>query len=217
MYMADKLKILVILGSVREGRMAEPVGRWVMAQAEGRDALDCELIDLKEWDFPFYAFPDAPAKGNYQDPLQRRWAEKVGSADGYILICPEYNHGPPAVLKNALDFVYAEWNRKPVAFVGYGGTWLSPSVSAALLDAEDIREEGEPPQAMKDWDASAKKAGDEPDPLKNITFDTFDPDLKSADGPPQAGDDAPARIFMRGIGQALWYNWDWAAAGNPKA
>ncbi|MES2987506.1 MAG: hypothetical protein V4808_06350 [Pseudomonadota bacterium] len=100
---------------------------------------------------------------------------------------------------------------------GYGGTWLSPSVSAALLDAEDMREEGEPPQAMKDWDASAKKAGDEPDPLKNITFDTFDPDLKSADGPPQAGDDAPARIFMRGIGQALWYNWDWAAAGDPKA
>ncbi|MES2987505.1 MAG: NAD(P)H-dependent oxidoreductase [Pseudomonadota bacterium] len=137
--MADKLKILVILGSVREGRMAGPVGRWVMAQAEDRDALDCELIDLKEWDLPFYAFPDSPAKGNYQDPLQRRWAEKVGSADGYILICPEYNHGPPAVLKNALDFVYAEWNRKPVAFVGYGGNGAARSIELLTCVTRELQ------------------------------------------------------------------------------
>ena len=100
---------------------------------------------------------------------------------------------------------------------GYGGTWLSPSVSAALLDKEDMREEGEAPPAIKDWEASAKKAGDEPDPLQNITFDTFGPDLTAAEGPPQANDPAPSRIFMRGIGQALWYSWTWAAAGDPKA
>lgn len=100
---------------------------------------------------------------------------------------------------------------------GYGGTWIVPSVSAELLDKEDMREEGEPPQAIKDWEASAKKAGDAPDPLRTITFDTFDPDLAAAEGPPQSEDGAPARIFMRGIGQALWYSWDWAAAGDPKA
>ncbi len=120
--MTDPLNILVIVGSVREGRMALPVANWVMEQAAARPDLACELVDLKAWNLPFYAFAKPPAAGGYTDPLQLRWAEKIASADGYILITPEYNHGPPAVLKNALDFVYAEWNRKPVTFVGYGGT-----------------------------------------------------------------------------------------------
>lgn len=137
--MADPLKILVILGSVREGRMAEPVGRWVVEQAGGRDELDCELVDLKEWSLPFYAFAQPPAKGNYTDPLQQRWAEKIGSADGYILIAPEYNHGPPAVLKNALDFVYPEWNRKPVAFVGYGGNGGARSIEQLTCVARELQ------------------------------------------------------------------------------
>lgn len=100
---------------------------------------------------------------------------------------------------------------------GYGGVWLSPSLSAALVDAEDMREEGEPPQAFKDWDASAKAANEAQDPLQNITFDAFGPDLGSYEGPPQSTDKAPARIFLRGIGQALWYSWSWAAAGDAKA
>jgi NAD(P)H-dependent FMN reductase len=137
--MADRLKILVILGSVREGRMAEPVGRWVIEQARSREALDCELVDLKDWDLPFYPFADAPAKGNYTDPLQQRWAAKVASADGYVLICPEYNHGPPAVLKNALDFVYAEWNRKPMTFVGYGGNGGARSIELLTCVARELQ------------------------------------------------------------------------------
>ena len=137
--MIEPLKILVILGSVREGRMAEPVGNWVCTQAEPRADLDCELVDLKQWDLPFYAFRDAPAKGNYTDPLQRRWAEKVAGADGYILIAPEYNHGPPAVLKNALDFVYAEWNRKPVTFVGYGGNGAARSIEQLTGVARELQ------------------------------------------------------------------------------
>ncbi|WP_066798706.1 hypothetical protein [Sphingomonas soli] len=99
---------------------------------------------------------------------------------------------------------------------GYGGTWLAPSVSAELLDAEDVREGGEPPQAIRDWEASVEEAG-EPDPLQNITFDAFRPDLAAYESPPQSSDPAPARIFLRGIGQALWYSWRWAAAGDPKA
>lgn len=137
--MAEPLKILVILGSIREGRMAEPVGRWVVEGAAARPELDPELIDLKDWNLPFYAFARAPAMGDYQDPLQIRWAEKIASADGYILICPEYNHGLPAVLKNALDFVYAEWHRKPVAFVGYGGNGAARSIEQATMVARELR------------------------------------------------------------------------------
>ena len=119
--MTNPLRILIILGSVREGRMAEPVGNWALEQAAAHPHIDAELVDLKEWNLPFYAFAKPPAAGGYTDPLQLKWAEKIAAADGYVLICPEYNHGPPAVLKNALDFVYAEWNRKPCTFVGYGG------------------------------------------------------------------------------------------------
>jgi len=137
--MVEPLKILVIMGSVREGRMALPVANWVAAQAESRDALDCEIVDLKAWDLPFYAFAKPPSAGDYSDPLQRRWAEKVASADGYILIAPEYNHGPPAVLKNALDYVYAEWNRKPVTFVGYGGNGGARAIEQLTGVARELK------------------------------------------------------------------------------
>jgi NAD(P)H-dependent FMN reductase len=137
--MTKALKIHVILGSVREGRMAEPVGRWVLEQAAARADLACDLVDLKEWDLPFYPFADPPAKGHYADSRQQRWAAHVADADGYILIAPEYNHGAPAVLKNALDFVYAEWNYKPVAFVGYGGNGGSRSIEQLTGVARELR------------------------------------------------------------------------------
>ncbi len=136
---AGPLRILVILGSVREGRVAEPVGRWVLDQAAGRADLACELVDLKDWALPFYAFPKPPAAGHYTDPLQLKWADKIASADGYILIAPEYNHGAPAVLKNALDFVYAEWNRKPCTFVGYGGNGGARSIEQLRLVTAELQ------------------------------------------------------------------------------
>lgn len=136
--MPDPLTIHVILGSVREGRMAKPIGRWVMEQAAARGDLACELIDLKEWDLPFFWHPRPPAAGGYTDPLQIRWAEKVAAADGYILITPEYNHSPSAVLKNALDTVYAEWNRKPLGFVAYGGVGGARSVEQLRLTSVSL-------------------------------------------------------------------------------
>ena len=83
--------------------------------------LDVELVDLRDWPLPFFDQQTPPMMGNYTDPLQQRWAEQVARADGFVLVTPEYNHGYPAVLKNALDHLYAEWNGKPVGFVGYGG------------------------------------------------------------------------------------------------
>jgi NAD(P)H-dependent FMN reductase len=133
------LQIPIILGSVRENRTAEPVGRWVLQQAATRPDLTCEIVDLRDWNLPYYPFPKPPAAGHYTDPLQLKWAEKIAAADGYILVCPEYNHGPPAVLKNALDFVYAEWNRKPCTFVGYGGNGGARGIEQLRLVTAELQ------------------------------------------------------------------------------
>lgn len=137
--MPTPLQIPIILGSVRENRTAEPVGNWVLAQAASRPDLATEIIDLRDWNLPYYPFPKPPAAGHYTDPLQLKWAEKIAAADGYILIAPEYNHGAPAVLKNALDFVYAEWNRKPCTFVGYGGNGGARSIEQLRLVTAELQ------------------------------------------------------------------------------
>lgn len=111
----------VVLGSTRNGRFGDRVADWFMERATGREDLTAELVDLRDWPLPFFDQPTPPMAGGYTDEAQRRWAEKVASADGYVFVTPEYNHGYPAVLKNALDHLYAEWNDKPAAFVGYGG------------------------------------------------------------------------------------------------
>ncbi|MES2097274.1 MAG: NADPH-dependent FMN reductase [Pseudomonadota bacterium] len=126
--MNDPLKIQIIVGSVREGRLSLPIAEWVLAQAEGRPELSGELLDLKVWDLPMFAEPNPPATGKYTGEKQRAWGQKIGAADGYILVAPEYNHGISAVLKNALDTVSAEWARKPVAFVAHGGMGGARSV-----------------------------------------------------------------------------------------
>lgn len=112
-----KPRILVILGSTREGRIGEKVARWLMRKLENRTEADFELVDLLEYRLPIYEGPS----GDAPSPLVRRWADTVDAADGYIVVTAEYNHGYPAPLKSALDHAYAEWRRKPVAFVSYGG------------------------------------------------------------------------------------------------
>lgn len=116
-------EIQIILGSTRQGRQGEKVARWVLRHATQRPEMNAALTDLRDWPFPFYDSPFSPAaaKGDYGSDLANRWAQHIGHADGFILVTPEYNHGYPAVLKNALDTVYAEWNKKPVAFVSYSG------------------------------------------------------------------------------------------------
>ena len=112
----------IIVASTREGRRGDRVGAWFSAIAAARDDLRTETLDLLEWDLPWYRASIPPARGIYRDEATRRWAAKVAEADGYVLVSPEYNHGYPAALKNALDHVYAEWNHKPVTFVTYGGS-----------------------------------------------------------------------------------------------
>jgi NAD(P)H-dependent FMN reductase len=112
-----KPRILVILGSTREGRIGDKVARWVMRKLDARTELEFELVDLRDYPLPVY---DGPS-GDRPKPVVRRWVDKVAAADGYIIVTPEYNHGYPAALKSALDHAYREWNRKPIAFVSYGG------------------------------------------------------------------------------------------------
>jgi NAD(P)H-dependent FMN reductase len=112
--------IVVILGSTRQGRFGETVARWFMTRTEERTDLTFQLVDLRDWQLPYYDRPLPATRGEYDEPALR-WAEVVGPADGFIVITPEYTHGYPAVLKSALDAVYQEWVRKPIAFVSYGG------------------------------------------------------------------------------------------------
>ncbi|MEX0877891.1 MAG: NAD(P)H-dependent oxidoreductase [Candidatus Spechtbacterales bacterium] len=120
----DKLKIKIILGSTRQGRFSEKPGNWILGEAQKKDTVDAELLDLRDYPMPFYNEPISPAMiedGAYSNEIVRKWAEKIKEADAFIMVTPEYNHGTSAVLKNALDSVYAEWNNKPVGFVSYGG------------------------------------------------------------------------------------------------
>lgn len=112
--------IQIVIGSIREGRVGGSVARWFATQAAKRSDMSTEVVDLREWNLPFLTQPMPPMRG-YRDELTKRWAAKVAEADGYVLVTPEYNHGYPASLKNALDHVYGEWTRKPVSYVSYGG------------------------------------------------------------------------------------------------
>jgi NAD(P)H-dependent FMN reductase len=117
--MAD-LRIAVILGSTRPNRNGEAVADWVMEKAAGRTTADYELIDLRDHPLPALDEPVPPSLGQYAGEHTKSWADKVASYDGFIFVSPEYNHSIPGVLKNAIDYLFGEWNNKAAAFVSYG-------------------------------------------------------------------------------------------------
>lgn len=118
------MKLQIIFGSTREGRQGEKVALWVKEQVTLHKDVELDYVDLRDLKLPFFNEEMPPAMindGNYTNPIQKQWAERIGNADAYIIVTPEYNHSFPAVLKNALDYVYTEWNNKPVGFISYGG------------------------------------------------------------------------------------------------
>ena len=124
------MKIQVIIGSVREGRTAIKIARWIensVAQL-GFATVQLELVDLKAWNLPIFAGAHPPATGIYDQPQQQAWAEQIAQGDAFIFISPEYNHGYSPALKNALDYLGKEWQGKPAAYVGYGATNGSRSI-----------------------------------------------------------------------------------------
>jgi NAD(P)H-dependent FMN reductase len=114
-------KIGIVLGTTRANRFSEKAGRWLLNEGAGRADLEFELVDLRDYQMPFFDEQTSPAFAPPQSAVARRWAMKVGEYDGFVFVTAEYNHGAPSVLKNALDYAYNEWQRKPVAFFGYGG------------------------------------------------------------------------------------------------
>lgn len=145
--MTTMLEIAVIMGSTRPNRMSEAVAKWVHEKAAAMEGWNPELIDLRDWPLPFYqeAAPVMQLKGNYSTPLAKEWSAKIASKDAFIVVAAEYNHGYPAVLKNAFDYLYPEWNGKPIAYVSYGAVGGARAVEqlrlvASELQMADIRE-----------------------------------------------------------------------------
>ena len=124
------MNIFIIVGSIREGRTAIKVAEWLVQEIQQLDfsTINTQIIDLKEWDLPFFAGAHPPLTGIYDQPKQQAWADKVAQGDAFIFISPEYNHGYSPALKNALDYLGKEWAGKPAAYVSYGGSNGSRSI-----------------------------------------------------------------------------------------
>lgn len=136
--MAD-LRIGIIMSTTREGRFADKPAQWLKAIGDERPDLDVELIDLRDYPLPFFNEKASPASQPSQNPVSRQWASKIGSLDGFIFITAEYNHGYSGVLKNAMDYIYTEWNRKPASFVAYGGVGGARAVEQLRLVCVELQ------------------------------------------------------------------------------
>lgn len=119
----ENIKIKVIVGSTRQNRFSEKPAHWIFEEAKKLKGVEVELLDLRDYPMPFFdsAMSPSMAQGKYENKIVKKWAEKINDGDAFVIVTPEYNHGYPAVLKNAIDVIYPEWNRKPVGFVSYGG------------------------------------------------------------------------------------------------
>ena len=132
-------KIGIVLGSTRPGRNGEQVAKWVLDIASQRPDAQFELVDLRDFALPLLDEPLPPSLGRYQNEHTKRWAEKIASFDGFVFVTPEYNHGTSAVLKNAIDYLFAEWNNKAVGFVSYGSAGGVRAVEHLRLVAGELQ------------------------------------------------------------------------------
>ena len=120
--MNPKPRIAIVIGSMRPTRFADVPARWILEQAQARDDMEVELVDLRDHPLPFFDEMASNLWMPSKNPEAIRWQQTVGRFDGYIFVVAEYNHSITGVLKNALDQAYKEWNRKPFTAIGYGGT-----------------------------------------------------------------------------------------------
>ena len=134
------MNIQIIVGSIREGRIAIKVAKWLEKEIKNLEfsTVNVEILDLKQWDLPFFAGKHSPATDIYDQPKQQEWADKIASGDAFIFISPEYNQGYSPVLKNALDYIYKEWHGKPSSFVSYGGSNGTSSIAQLRLICADL-------------------------------------------------------------------------------
>jgi NAD(P)H-dependent FMN reductase len=127
------IKIAIVIGSTRPGRKAEAVARWVHGIANRRNDAEFEIVDIQDFNLPLLDEAIPPSMGQYSKAHTKAWAAKVAAFDAYVFVTPEYNHGPSAALKNAIDYVYAEWNNKAAGFVSYGSAGGARAVEQLRL------------------------------------------------------------------------------------
>ena len=137
-------RIAINVGSTRPNRLAPAVAQWVHDNANQHGGAEFDLVDIADFNLPLLDEPLPPAMGQYSQDHTKAWAEKIASYDGFIFVTPEYNHSVPAALKNAVDYLYAEWNNKAVGFVSYGSAGGTRAVEtwrqiAAELQMADVR------------------------------------------------------------------------------
>jgi NAD(P)H-dependent FMN reductase len=133
------LRIAIITGSTRPGRIVEGVARWVLATATRRGDAEFELVDIADYALPLLDEPLPPGLGHYKHEHTKKWAVKIASFDAFVFVTPEYNHGVSGALKNAIDFIYAEWNNKAAGFVSYGSTGGVRAVEQLRLIMAELR------------------------------------------------------------------------------
>jgi NAD(P)H-dependent FMN reductase len=133
------IRIAIIIGSTRPGRNGEAVAKWVNEIAQRRSEAEFELVDIKDFNLPLLDEPVPPSLGQYTKEHTKAWAAKIDSFDAYVFVTPEYNHGTSGALKNAIDFVYKEWNNKAAGFVGYGGTSGTRAVESLRLVMGEVQ------------------------------------------------------------------------------
>lgn len=137
------IRIAIVVGSTRPGRRADQVAQWVHEQAEARSpegaAVEYEIVDLVDVALPLLDEPVPAAIGDYRHEHTRRWSELIGSFDGFVFVTPEYNHAMTAALKNAIDYLFAEWNDKAAGFVSYGLTGGVRAVEQLRLTLAEVK------------------------------------------------------------------------------
>ena len=136
------MTISVIVGSTRQGRFSVKPAQWIFQQIQRREGIEGRLLDLRDYPMPFFDQPMPPARPGrppYEHEVVKRWTAQIAAADGFVFVTPEYNYGTSAVLKNAIDWVYPEWNRKPAAFVSYGSVMGARSVQQLRETAIEIQ------------------------------------------------------------------------------
>jgi NAD(P)H-dependent FMN reductase len=134
-----KPKIAVIIGTTRAARFGEKPAKWIHEIAAARNDMSVELIDLREYPMPFFDEVASNLWAPSKNEVAQRWQKKVAEFDGDIFVTAEYNRGVPAVLKNALDYAYPEWNRKAAAYVGYGGVGAARSIEHLRLISVELQ------------------------------------------------------------------------------
>jgi NAD(P)H-dependent FMN reductase len=134
--------ISVIVGSTRQGRFSEKPAEWILRHLKKRSDVDARLLDLRDFPMPFFDQPVSPATPGrlpYEHEVVKKWTAAIAQSDGFVFVTPEYNYGPAAVLKNAIDWVYPEWNRKAAAFVSYGSALGARSVQQLRETAIELQ------------------------------------------------------------------------------